>query len=412
MMIALADGNNFYASCERVFQPLLNGIPIVVLSNNDGCVVARSEEAKAAGVEMGVPEFKIRPLIKAHGIRVFSSNYTLYGDMSRRMHEVLSGEAPASEVYSIDEIFLDFDGIAQPEAHAARLRAKVRQWTGLPVSIGIGETKTLAKAANRLAKSHRRGSGVLRITRENREEWLRLLPVEKVWGIGRAHAARLMARKIKTALDLAWLHPEEVRDSMGLVGTRLIHELRGTPCLAIEEIAPKKKQLVCAKGFGSPLSALSEIEEALAAYTDTVAGKLRAQGSVCGAVQVFLLTNVFRPDQPQYSPSTAETIPEATNNSPELIAASRRLLRKIWRPGHQFRKVGVILHDITDSVQLDLFAPSRDRLARARLQSAVDQLDGAVRWGSMGFKDGWKLRAEHKSRRWTTELSEIPVARA
>ena len=410
-MIALADGNNFYASCERVFQPRLEGVPIVVLSNNDGCVIARSEEAKALGVEMGAPEFKMRELLRKHGMKVFSSNYTLYGDMSQRMHQVLASEAPSSEVYSIDEMFLDLTGVAEPEAHCRCIKAKVRQWTGLPVSIGIGETKGLAKAANRLAKMYCRDIGVLQITKDNRGEWLSRLPVGKVWGIGRAHEARLLARNIRTALDFALMEPNEVEASMGVVGARMILELRGQRCLTLDEISPAKKQIVCAKSFGSPLTNLGDIEEALASYTDTVGQKLRVQGSVCGAMQVFLLTNSFRQDQPQYCPSITTTIHQATNYSPELIRVALGLLRKIWRPGYDFRKVGVVLHDLTECVQLDLFNSGRDNQTRTRLQAAVDKLDGAVRWGSMGFDKGWELRAAHKSKRWSTNLDELPVAR-
>ncbi len=411
-MIALADGNNFYASCERVFQPKLEGVPVVVLSNNDGCVIARSEEAKALGVEMGAPEFKMRGLMKKHGMRVFSSNYTLYGDMSQRMHQVLASEVPSSEVYSIDEMFLNLDGVPEPENHCRKIKAKVKQWTGIPVSIGIGQTKCLAKAANRLAKSHRRDIGVLQITPEDREDWLAQLPVGKLWGIGRQHEARLLARKIKTALDFALMEPGEVQKTMGVVGARMIHELRGTPCMSLEEIAPARKQIVCAKSFGHPLCKLADIEVALASYTDRVGEKLREQGSVCGAMQVFLLTNAYRPDQPQYSPSITTTIHEATSYSPELISVALRLLRKIWKPGFLFRKVGVILHDLTESVQLDLFEPNKDLEARKRLQAAVDGLQGAVRWGSMGFDENWRLRAQYKSNRWTTNVDELPVAKA
>lgn len=411
-MIALADGNNFYASCERVFQPRLQNTPIVVLSNNDGCVVARSEEAKALGIGMGVPAFEVREIIENNDVQVFSSNYTLYGDMSRRMHGILMQEAPAAEVYSIDEVFLDFRGIADPMAHARKMREKVKRWTGLPVSIGIGETKVLSKAANKLAKRYRRDEGVLQITSENRKEWLARLPVGDVWGIGPAHAGRLVTRGIRTAWDMAQLEPTEVRKSMGLVGERLILELQGTPCLKIEEVAPKKKQILCAKGFGSPLSGLEEIEEALAVYVDTVAEKLRRQKSVCGAMQVFLLTNRHRPDQPQHNPSITETLPEATNYSPELIAQARRMLRRIWRPGHLYRKVGVMLLDLGNHGQRELFAPARNHEAQTRLQTTVDALDGTVRWGHMGLKNTWTLRSARRSRRWTTEIHELPVAKA
>jgi DNA polymerase V len=411
-MFALADGNNFYASCERVFQPKLEGQPIVVLSNNDGCVVARSEEAKALGIAMGVPEFQIRDSIRQHGIRVFSSNYPLYGDMSCRMMSVLSSMVPAHEIYSIDECFLDFTGIRNPEEHALKTRAITRQWTGLPVSIGIGETKVLAKAANRLAKLHRRDHGVLHLTASNREQWLEQLPIEKVWGIGRAHSARLLARGIKTALAFALHDRNEIRKSMGVVGERMVLELQGVSCLGLEELQPNKKQILCAKSFGHPLSSLPEIEEALACYTNTVGEKLRAQGSVCGAIQVFLETNPHRKDQRQHFPQATITIPEATSYSPALIRNALGLLRQIWRPDFLYKKVGIALLDLTQSVQKDLFAHVANPVAKSRLQKVVDQLDGRVRWGSMGFDQPWKLKAEQRSNRWTTEIAELPIARA
>lgn len=411
-MIALADGNNFYASCERVFQPCLQNIPIVVLSNNDGCVVARSEEAKVLGIKMGVPAFEVREIIEKNGVQVFSSNYTLYGDMSRRMHGILAQEAPAAEVYSIDEVFLDFRGIGDPVNHARKMREKVKRWTGLPISIGIGETKVLAKAANKLVKRHRRDEGVLQITRENSSEWLAQLPIGDVWGIGLAHAKRLMARHVFTASDMAQMDTGEVRKFMGVVGERLALELRGVSCLKIAEVAPKKKQLICAKGFGRPLSSLEDIEEALAVYVDTVAKKLRGQKLLCGAIQIFLLTNQHRSDQPQHTPSITESLLEATSYSPELIAHARRMLRRIWLPGHLYRKVGVVLHDLSDNIQGELFAPPKNDEVRIRLQATVDALGGSVRWGRMGLKNTWGLRSARRSRRWTTEIKELPVAKA
>lgn len=411
-MIALVDGNNFYASCERVFQPQLEGAPLVVLSNNDGCIIALSEEAKALGIKMGAPEFKMRPIIRRYGVHVFSSNFTLYGDMSRRMHRVLSAEAPSSEIYSIDEMFLSLDGVPEPETHCLRVRKKVAQWTGIPVSIGIGKTKCLAKAANRLAKMHCRERGVLQITAENRDFWLARLPVGKLWGIGRAHEARLLARGIRSALDFALAAPNEIHALMGVVGTRMFHELNGTSCISLEEMPSPRKQILCAKGFEHPLSELADIEKILANHTDCVARKLRTQGSVCGALQVFLLTNPHRPDQPQYSPSLAMTLHEATNFSPELITAALQLLRRIWKPGFLFRKVGVVLFDITQSVQPDLFNPRKNRESKARLQVAVDRLQGAVHWGSTRFRASTPLRPHCKSKRWTTHIAELPVARA
>ncbi len=411
-MIALADGNNFFASCERVFQPRLEGVPVVVLSNNDGCIVARSEEAKALGIKMGSVAFKMRALMQRHGVKVFSSNYTLYGDMSQRMHQVLASEVPSCEVYSIDEMFLNLRGIPQPEAHCCRIRAKVKQWTGLPISIGIGHTKCLAKAANRLAKHHRRDVGVLHITPENREEWLDKLPVGKLWGIGPQHEARLLTKKIITARDFSLMKPSDIQKSMGVVGLRMLYELQGISCLSLQEIPPLQKQFVSAKSFGRPLTHLEDIEIPLASYTNRVSEKLREQGLVCAAVQVFLLTNRHRPDQPQYNPSMTTVIHEATNYAPALIAVALKLLRKIWKPGFQFKKVGVVLQDLSQHTQLDLFEPKKNWETRNRLQATVDSLHGAVRWGSMGYDESWKLRAEYKSHRWTTHVHELPIAKA
>ena len=273
-MIALADGNNFYCSCERVFNPTLEGVPVVVLSNNDGCVVARSEEAKALGFEMGTPEFQARELIETHGVRVFSSNYTLYGDMSRRMMELLTASAPATEIYSIDECFLDYTGMADPEEHARRTREQVRQWLGLPICIGIAATKTLAKAANKLAKHN---GGVVMITADNTEEWLTKLPLDKLWGIGRAHDRRLRARGFRTAWDFHQADPAWVRKHMGVVGERMVRELQGIACLSLEEVQPDRQNVCCAKSFGTRLTELRDIEEALANYVNTSAGRVRAR---------------------------------------------------------------------------------------------------------------------------------------
>jgi DNA polymerase V len=409
-LFGLADGNNFYCSCERVFDPRLRGVPMVVLSNNDGCVVARSEEAKALGIKMGVPVFQIQGLIRQQGVHVFSSNYTLYGDMSARMMQVLASCVPGTEVYSIDECFLDFTGVADAEARACEARSKVMQWTGLPICVGIATTKTLAKAANKLAKKE--PSGVVRITPEDREEWLAKLPVEKVWGIGRQHTKRLAARGVTTALDLSNTDTSWVRATMGVVGERLVRELRGTSCLAIEEIAPKKKNICCAKGFGHPLSAFEDIARALACYVEIVAHKLRSEKQVATVMQVFLLTNPFRTDQPQHNPQLTVTLPEATDYTPALMATAHTLLGKIWRDGHLYRKVGVMLMELREAAQRELFTGMANAEAKSRLQSVVDSLEGRVRWASMGFVQEWKTRAEMKTRRFTTQWDELPVARA
>jgi DNA polymerase V len=409
-LFGLADGNNFYCSCERVFDPRLHGLAMVVLSNNDGCVVARSEEAKALGIQMGVPAFQIQPLIRQHGVRVFSSNYTLYGDMSARMMQVLAECVPGAEVYSIDECFLDFTGMADAEGRARAARAKVLKWTGLPVCVGLAATKTLAKAANKLAKKE--PGGVLRITEANREEWLARLPVEKVWGIGRQHAKRLAARGVATALELSETDTGWARATMGVTGERLVLELRGLSCMGIEEIAPKKKNICCAKGFGHPLTEFEDVAQALACYTEIVARKLRTEKQVATAMQVFLMTNPHRPDEPQYHPQITVTLPEATNYTPALSATANRMLRAIWRVGHRYRKVGVMLLELRETVQTELFTGMRNVAAKVRLQTAADSLEGRVRWAAMGFEEEWKLRAEKRTQRFTTQWDELPVARA
>lgn len=408
-LFAHADGNNFYCSCERVFDPKLEGVPVAVLSNNDGCVIARSEEVKALGVEMGAPEFKIRGLIREHGVRIFSSNYTLYGDMSRRMMETFASEAPAMEVYSIDECFLDFTGMLKPEAHARAMRAKVKRWTGLPVSVGIGVSKVLAKAANKLAKSN---GGVLQLTRENADGWLERLPVAKVWGIGRAHAARLGERGIVTARGLKYADRGWVRQQMGVVGERLVLELQGLSCMELEEVSPAKKNVCCAKSFGHPLTEFEDVMEALACYVARASEKVREQGSVASSMQVFLMTNPHRPDEPQHCPAWTATLTEPTAYTPVLIAAAREMLRRIYLPGYRYRKVGILLLELRDATQLPLFGRIENTEAKARLQAAVDQLGGKVRWGAMGLGEPWGLRAGSKSSRFTTAWCELPVAHA
>jgi len=409
-LFGLADGNNFYCSCERVFDPRLRGLPMIVLSNNDGCVVARSEEAKALGIEMGVPVFQIQPLIRQHRVRVFSSNYTLYGDMSARMMQVLAECVPSAEVYSIDECFLDFTGMADAEDRARAARAKVLQWTGLPICVGLAATKTLAKAANKLAKKE--PGGVLQITEENRAAWLARLPVEKVWGIGRQHAKRLAARGVTTALELSETDTGWARATMGVTGERLVLELRGLSCVGIEEIAPKKKNICCAKGFGHPLTEFEDVAQALSCYTEIIARKLRTEKQVATVMQVFLMTNPHRPDEPQYHPQITVTLPEATSYTPALSATANRLLRTIWRDGHRYRKVGVMLLELRDAVQTELFTGTRNTAAKSRLQAAVDSLEGRVRWAAMGFEEEWKLRAQMRTQRFTTQWDELPVANA
>ena len=272
---ALVDCNNFYVSCERVFQPKLEGKPVLVLSNNDGCVIARSNEVKALGVKMGAPFFQMRDLIREHGIKVFSSNYALYGDMSRRVHNTLAGMAPASEEYSIDEAFLDLSGLTKLEAHARHIRERVKMWTGIPVSVGIGPTKVLAKIANHVAKKRPEHGGVFDIGNVDTDSVLATVPVGEIWGVGRQYAKFLTENGVHTALDLKQASDSWVRAHMTVVGLRTLHELRGVSCIPLEEVEPERKGIACTRSFGKPVTSLPELREAVATYASRVGEKLR-----------------------------------------------------------------------------------------------------------------------------------------
>jgi len=415
---ALMDCNNFYASCERVFNPRLIGKPVVVLSNNDGCVIARSEEAKQLGIEMGAPAFKNEDLFRRHGVQVLSSNYALYGDMSARVMATLRPLATSMEVYSIDEAFLGLEPW-QGETFGRELRARVRQWTGIPVSVGIAPTKVLAKLANRIAKKTPSLQGVFDLTADpDPDAVLARVPCGDIWGIGRRLATRLTAAGIQTALDLKQADMAWVRRELGVVGERTARELNGVSCLPLEEAPDPQKGIATARSFGEPIEALEGLEEALATFTARAAEKLRAGGQLTGRIQVHLETSPFRPDLPQYYPVAQIALPELTSHTPDLIAAALTLLRKIYRPGYQYKKVGVFLTELCSeaSAQLTLFAPRTDNVG-TRLDSLVDQLNrrygtNTLRYGAMGFAGEWRMKQKRKSRCFTTRWEELLVARA
>ena len=415
---ALVDCNNFYASCERVFNPRLIGKPVVVLSNNDGCVIARSEEAKLLGIEMGAAAFKSEETFRRHGVQVLSSNYALYGDMSARVMSTLRPQAASMEIYSIDEAFLGLEPW-QGETYCRELRAQVRQWTGIPVSVGIASTKTLAKLANRIAKKTPSFQGVFDLTAaSDPDAVLARVPCGDIWGIGRRLAARLSAAGINTALDLKEADMAWVRRELGVVGERTARELSGVSCLELEEAPDPQKGIATARSFGQPIEAIEGLEQALATYTARAAEKLRAGGQFAGRIQVHLETSPFRPDQPQYYPVTQIVLPEPTSHTPDLIAAASALLRKIYRPGYHYRKVGVFLTELSaeGTAQLSLFG-TKPQGGAARLDTLVDQLNrkygtNTVRYGSMGFQQQWRMRQDRKSRSFTTRWEELLVARA
>lgn len=416
-IFALVDCNNFYASCERVFNPKLNGQPIVVLSNNDGCVVARSNEAKALGIGMGVPEFQIRPLLRAHQVHVFSSNYTLYGDMSQRVMETLEQFCPDLEVYSIDEAFLSMVGFERRDLteYGRQIRRTVKQWTGIPVSVGIAETKTLAKIANRVAKRTPDTGGVFDLLAcPDRNALLDRVAVEDVWGIGRNHAHMLKQHGITTAFQLRGVDDQWIRKRMGIVGFRLVMELRGVSCMDLEQCPAPKQSLTCSRAFGTLINTLEEMEEAISVYTSRVAEKLRREQLAATVLTVCLTTNEFR-EGPQYSNSLTLNLPVVTDSTSELIGCALQGIRAIYRDGYLYKKAGVMLTGLVPASQLqaDLF-DSKDRWKSNRLMSALDSINnrwgaGTLHYASSGITKAWKTQFHRRSPAYTTDWNELPV---
>lgn len=421
-VFALVDCNSFYCSCERVFNPKVRGRPVIVLSNNDGCAVARSDEAKNLGIKMGAPYFKILDIIQKHGVAVFSSNYALYGDMSRRVMETLSMFAPSMEVYSIDEAFLGLDGHSgrDLDVYGREIKRTVWRWTGIPVSVGVGSTKTLAKAANKLAKRVPGAGGVLDLLNHpDPDTLLEMLPCRDMWGIGSQWARLLESQGMRNALQLKKANRAWVRAKMGVVGERMVWELNGVSCLQLEEVEEPKKNITCSRSFGKLVTELEDLQEAVATYTSRAAEKVRKQKSVVSVVQVYLTTNPYREADPQYAPSAMLTLAEPTSNTPELIMHAARLLQKIYRRGFRYKKAGVLCCGLIskEEVPQGLFNRAENREKMARLMETVDRINarmgrGTVRFGAMGIEQGWKLRAERKSPAFTTRLAELPVAYA
>ena len=410
-LIALVDVNNFYASCERVFDPSLEGRPVIVLSNNDGCVVARSQEAKRLGIGMGVPAFEIQALIRRHNVHVFSSNYTLYGDMSRRVMETMACFSPEIEVYSIDEAFLRLTGRAMeaPETWGREVRATIRQWTGLPVSVGIATTKVLAKVANHLAKNDKKAGGVW-VIRDliSEDAALAELPVEEIWGIGPNHSKRLHGLGILTAMDFRDMQDDKVQALMGVVGLRLLHELRGIPCLPLEE-CPSPKQAICvSRSFGERIENLEKMREAVATYAARAAEKLRSQNSEAGAMSIFVETNPFS-QEPQHHQSLVMRFAGPTSASNVLIHHATTAAERLFRRGFRYKKAGILLMDLTQAGehQRSLFEDAGERTRDRLLMQALDRVNrklgaGTLRFGAEGMKKPWAARFKRRSPCYTT----------
>lgn len=411
IMFGLMDCNNFYASCERVFNPALNGKPIVVLSNNDGCVIARSNEAKALGIKMGIPAYQIKDDIQNYGIAIFSSNYTLYGDMSSRVMSILSSLAPEIEIYSIDEAFINLDGINDLQSLGNKIVTQVVRDTGIPVSLGIAPTKTLAKIANKFAKKYPAYNRLCIIdTEEKRSKALKLIDIAEVWGIGRKQAAKLEKQDIKTAYDFTQLPGSWVRKNMTIIGERTWKELRSISCIDIETAPPSKKQICTSRSFGKMVEDIDTLAEAIATHASVCAKKLRQQKSYAMSLMVFIHTNNFREDLPQYWKNTVIHLPVPTNDTLEIVHHALAGLKSIFMAGYQYKKAGVIITEITKSVQLGLFDKiNRDK--REKLMNAIDTINGAhnnhVKLAVQGNGRDWKLKQEQLSQRYTTDINEI-----
>jgi len=413
--LALVDCNNFYASCERVFQPGLRGQPVVVLSNNDGCVIARSNEAKALGVAMGEPWHLVKEKHGKAGVIVRSSNYTLYGDMSARVMRVLSDFTPELEIYSIDEAFLGLGGFENRlDPHARELRATVLAWTGIPVSVGIAPTKTLAKVANRIAKKTPDSGGVLIMMETAAQEAaLAKLELTDLWGVAGRMAARLEALGVRSPLALRDADPRFIRERLNVVMERMVHELRGTPCLDLEEHAPDRKSIMASRSFGRAVTSLREMQEAVATYVARAAEKMRRQELATASLVVFIQTNRHRPELPQYYAAHPLQLTVATADTGRLTRAAMHALSCIWRDGFRYAKAGVVFPSLTkaDAVQGSLFVMP-DSAARQRLMTTLDGLNrrygrGTVSYARAVSRQGWGLRSEHRSARYTTSFDEL-----
>lgn len=442
-MYALVDGNNFYVSCERVFRPSLVGKPVVVLSNNDGCAIARSNEAKALGIKMGHPWFQCRRFESEHGLVALSANFALYGDMSDRMMAVAASFAPRQEIYSIDESFLDFTGVKGDLVAISReMRTQIIDWVGIPCCVGLGPTKTLAKLGNHIAKTAERKPGSYpkelahvchlgAMTQPELEAVMAATEVGDVWGVGRRIGAQLVDAGVRTVLDLVRLDPMTVRRRFSVVLEKTVRELQGTPCIELDDEPPPKQQIMVSRSFGRPVTRGYDLATAITEFTSRAAEKLRAQSGAAGAIVVFIRTSPFRADDPQYSGSTTVSMVRPTADSTELVASALTGLRRIYRKGYRYAKAGVMLIELQPQSliqgELDL---GLDDVAgqenpgvprdKTKLMSAIDAVNrrygrGSVILASAGLEGGkrpWSMKQERRTPRYTTVWDEIPFVRA
>ena len=417
--IALIDCNNFYVSCERVFNPHLEGRPVVVLSNNDGCAVARSNEVKALGVKMGQPWFQLKKLAKKHGIIAQSSNYALYADMSNRVMSILAMFSPQQEIYSIDECFLDLTGFRTPDltSYGQRIRRCVKQWTGLPVCAGIGPTKTLAKLANHIAKKYPELEGVCDLNSmllHQQDDWFSRIAAGEVWGIGRRFVPKLYDCGIKTVLDLKRASPAGMRSRFSVVMEKVIRELNGVPCIELEEIAPPRKQIVSSRSFGLPVADLASLEEAVSLYVRRATEKLRRQQLCAGAIYVAIRTSSFNEKERYYANGLAIPLPVPTDDTVRLTKAALWGLRKIYRSGYRYQKARVMLSELVSAGnrQSDLFGFAAAENKSSKLMTVMDQINAkmgssTLKLASEGLRQPWKMKQGNRSPSFTTNWNEL-----
>ncbi len=416
--IALIDCNNFYASCERIFNPRLIGKPIVVLSNNDGCIITRSAEAKELGIKMGEPYFKAKKIIDKNNVRVFSSNYSLYGDISQRVMETLARFASDVEIYSIDEAFLGLNGFENYELskYCKYIRRTIKQWVGIPVSIGVSTTKTLSKIANNLAKKNKEYDGVCILKSWfDINEALKLTSIEDVWGIGRRLSVFLKKYKINTAYDFTQLDKGWIRKNMGVVGEKTFLELCGVSCIELELIPSNKKSCCVSRSFSKPVEKIDDLEESVSSYGTRVAEKIREEGLVAESMSIFVLTNYFNRKEKQYSNSIKLQLPYPTNNSIKIVKRALEGIKKIYRQGYRYKKAGVILYGLTKAKQtrglLDY-----DRESSDSIMNTLDRINerygsSTIRLASEGVDKSWSMRRESVSPCYTTRFDDLVEAK-
>ena len=418
-MFALIDCNSFYASCEKIFRPDLKDCPVVILSNNDGCVIARSAEAKKMGVSMTQPWYQIKDQYLSKGGVVFSSNYELYADISNRVMNVLSDLCPEIDIYSIDEAFLDLRSFKKNidlVNFSYDCKRKIREWVGIPVSIGIAPTKTLAKLANKVAKDDPRFDGVVILSEPKIiRHFLRSMPVEKIWGIGKRLTARLENIGVKTAYDLTKIDSRLIGDNFNVVLERTVRELKGQSCITLHDFMEPKKQIMVSRSFGRSIRSKNLLSEAISFHASRAAEKLRHEKQKCRLITTFIRSNRFNTKVKQIYASRSLELIHPTDDTRIIIKSANRILEKIYANGYQYAKAGILLSDFTDSYgyQMSLFDKKRDNKSASKLMETIDYINlmeiAKVGFGNQGYRNTWKMKREIKSQRYTTKIDEIPM---